>query len=68
MKQNKSKDKECSFTEDKGTRNDIFTLTSDMQRDLYICFIGYEKASDRVKCSQQKQDLRQLGIDVKTWE
>ena len=45
------------FMTDKGTRNAIFSLKTLMERaveaqkDLYLCFIDYSKAFDKVKYS-----------------
>ena len=43
---------------DAGTRNAIFTLrmickrSIEMQKDIYLCFIDYTKAFDKVKHAQ----------------
>ena len=43
------------YVPDKGTRNAIFTLSMlmerciEVQKDLYICFIDYSKAFDKVR-------------------
>ena len=56
-----------------GTRNAIFTLrmicerSIEMQKDIYICFIDFAKAFDKVK-HVQLLDMRQdLDIDGKQW-
>ena len=36
------------------------------QKDLYICFIDYVKAFDRVKHQELIKVLEQIGIDEKT--
>ena len=46
---------QCGFIRGKGTRNAIFILRMLMERaievkkDLYVCFVDYEKAFDRVR-------------------
>ncbi|GFR76350.1 retrovirus-related Pol polyprotein LINE-1 [Elysia marginata] len=57
---------------DKGTRNaTIFTLSMlmeravELQRDVYVCFIDYSKAFDKVKHSELFGILDQLNIDGK---
>ena len=56
------------FVPGKGTRNAIFTLSMlmerciEVQKDLYICFIDYSKAFDKVKLFEM---LNQLDIDGK---
>ena len=42
------------YMADKGTRNTILTLMEraiEVQKELYLCFIDYSKASDKVKHS-----------------
>ena len=59
------------FVPDKGTRNAIFTLSMlmerciEVQKDLYICFIDYFKAFDKVKHEKLFEMLNQLDIDGK---
>ena len=59
------------FVPDKGTRNAIFTLSMlmerciEVQKDLYICFIDYSKAFDKVKHDKLFEMLNQLDIDGK---
>ena len=59
------------FVPDKGTRNAIFTLSMlmerciEVQKDLYICFIDYSKAFDKVKHEKLFEMLNQLDIDGK---
>ena len=59
------------FVPDKGTRNAIFTLSMLMERcievpkDLYICFIDYSKAFDKVEHEKLFEMLNQLDIDGK---
>jgi len=56
---------------DKGTRNAIFILRMlseraiEMQKDIYVCFIDYEKAFDNVRHAQLFQDLGEIGLDTK---
>ncbi|GFS08569.1 RNA-directed DNA polymerase from mobile element jockey-like [Elysia marginata] len=62
---------QCGFIPDKGTRNAIFTLSMligravEVQRDVYLCFIDYSKAFDKVKHSELLGILDQLNIDGK---
>ncbi|GFR84702.1 RNA-directed DNA polymerase from mobile element jockey [Elysia marginata] len=64
---------QCGFIPDKGTRNAISTLSMlmeravEVQRDVYLCFIGYSKAFDKVKHSELFgiHVLDQLNIDGK---
>ena len=54
----------------KGTANTIFVLriserSIEMQKDLYLCFIDYEKAFDRVKHSEMVKMLENIGVDGK---
>ena len=59
------------FVPDKGTRNAIFTLTTLMERcietqkDLYLCFIDYSKAFDKVRHDELFKILEELDIDGK---
>ena len=59
------------FVEDKGTRNGIFTLSMLMERcievnkDLYMCFIDYSKAFDKVQHEKLFKILSSLDIDGK---
>ena len=47
-------DNQCGFIEGKGTANAIYILrqiierTLEVNKDLYVCFIDYTKAFDRV--------------------
>ena len=62
-------EEQCGFMEGKGTSNAIFILrmiverTIEKQRDLYLCFIDYEKAFDRVKHTHLMEILENIGID-----
>lgn len=59
------------FMPDKGTRNAIFVLrmiierSIEVQHDLYICFLDYMKAFDKVKHDSLFQILENLDIDGK---
>ncbi|GFR68102.1 RNA-directed DNA polymerase from mobile element jockey-like [Elysia marginata] len=59
------------FVPDKGTRNPIFTISLLMERavelqyNVYLCFIDYSKAFDKVKHSELFGILDQLNIDGK---
>ncbi len=62
---------QCGFIKEKGTRNAIFILRMLMERlievkkDLYVCFIDYEKAFYRVKHVDLMRMLEGLEIDGK---
>ena len=69
-------DKEVSrlqsgFQPGSGTREGIFNLrpicekATDVQKDVYICFIDYTKAFDRVKHFKMIECLLEIGIDDK---
>ena len=57
--------------EDAGTRNAIFVLRMiteravEMQIDVFMCFIDYSKAFDKVRHDELFEDLRKLGIHGK---
>ena len=59
------------FMADKGTRNAIFALRILMERavevqtDLYLCFIDYSKAFDKVRHSALFDILQGLNVDGK---
>ena len=63
--------KQFGFVRDKGTRNAIFTLSMlmerciEVQKDLYLCFIDYSKAFDKVKHERLFGMLENLDIDGK---
>ena len=63
--------KQFGFVRDKGTRNAIFTLSMlmerciEVQKDLYLCFIDYSKAFDKVKHEKLFEMLETLDIDGK---
>ena len=58
--------------EDTGTRNAIFMLRMlseraiEMQREVYVCFIDYTKAFDRVRHEELMDFLQDLDIDGKS--
>ena len=62
-------EEQCGFVEGKGTSNAIFMLRMiaermiEKQRDIYLCFIDYEKAFDRVKHTHLIQMLEDINID-----
>ena len=62
---------QCGFMKDTGTRHAIFTLrmicerSIEMQKDIYLCFIDYTKAFDKVKHVQLLDMLQDLDIDGK---
>ena len=56
------------FVEDAGTRNAIFLLRMiseraiEMQKDLYICFIDYTKAFEKVQHKEPFNSLQNLDL------
>ena len=64
-------EEQCGFVKDKGTRNAIYmlrTLTeraTEIQRDLYLCFIDYTKAFDKLRHEEIMSILDSLNIDGK---
>ena len=63
--------KQFGFVRDKGTRNAIFTLSMlmerciEVQKELYLCFINYSKAFDKVKHEKLFEMLENLDIHGK---
>ncbi|GFN88374.1 2-aminoadipate transaminase [Plakobranchus ocellatus] len=64
-------EEQCGFVEDKGTSNAIYILRTlieralEAQKDVYLCFIDYTKAFDRVRHNEIITQLKQLNIDGK---
>ena len=64
-------DNQCGFIEGKGTANAIYILrqiierTLEVNKDLYVCFIDYTEAFDRVRHEEIITILEQLNIDGK---
>ncbi|GFN80048.1 endonuclease-reverse transcriptase [Plakobranchus ocellatus] len=64
-------EEQCGFVEDKGTSNAIYILRTlieralEVQKDVYLCFINYTKAFDRVRHDEIITQLKQLNIDGK---
>jgi len=64
-------DTQFGFVPDKSTRNAIFTLSMlmersiEVKRDIYLCFIDYSKAFDKVRHEELFKILNQLNIDGK---
>ena len=62
---------QSGFRTGSGTREGIFNLRTvceraiDLGKDVYICFIDYTKAFDRVKHSKIIECLSEIGIDDK---
>ena len=60
---------QCVFVEGKGTTNAIFILRTLIERaleipkDVYLCFIDYTKAFDRVRHDEIIKELTKLKID-----
>ena len=69
-------DKECGnlqgwFRPGIGTREGIFNIRTiferklDVQQDVYLCFIDYTKAFDRVNHTKLIECLKEIGVDNK---
>lgn len=64
-------EEQFGFMPDKGTRNAVFVLkniierTIEMQQDVFLCFLDYKKAFDRVKHIDLLKMLHRVGIDDK---
>ncbi|GFR89803.1 endonuclease-reverse transcriptase [Elysia marginata] len=64
-------DEQYGFVEGKGTTNAIYKLHTliqraiEVQKDVYLCFIDYTKAFDRVRHDEIMKDLTQIKIDGK---
>ena len=62
---------QSGFRSRSGTREGIFNLRTvceeaiDLEKDVYICFIDYTKAFDRIKHSKIIECLSEMGIDDK---
>ena len=62
---------QSGFRNGKGTQERIFNLRTiierylEKQKDVYICFIDYEKASDRVNYEKLIEKLKLAGMDGK---
>ena len=64
-------DAQSDFRQGKGTREGLLNLRLICERHLevhkylYICFLDYEKAFDRVRHEPLMQCLREIGVDGK---
>src|SRR5438132_5417257 len=62
---------QCGFMNDTGTRNAIFILrnicerTIEVNKNLYLCFIDFTKAFDRVRHTKLLNMLQDLDLDGK---
>ena len=62
------------FVKDSGTRNAIFTLRNlveraiEMKRDVFLCFINYTKAFDKVRHDSLFKDLKTLNLPGKDYD
>jgi len=62
---------QCGFVEDAGTRNAFFMVRMlseraiEMQNYLYMCFIDYTKAFDKVQHAELLKMLETLDLDGK---
>ena len=58
------------FRKGSGTRNATFMLRTvlersiEKQKDLYMCFVDFEKAFDTVRHEQMAEGLRRMGVDA----
>ena len=64
-------EEQYGFVRGKGTTNAIFLLRMmseravEMQRDVFLCFIDYQKAFDTVRHEELLRMLERLGVDEK---
>src|SRR5215469_9357153 len=64
-------EEQYGFLKGKGIRNAIFALRNlaekafEVNQDLYLCFVDYEKAFDKVKHEDLMKMLEKLEIDGK---
>ena len=64
-------EEQCGFVEGKGTANAVYMLRTiieralEVQKDVYLCFIDYTKAFDKVKHDELLKLLNQLHVDGK---
>ena len=64
-------DEQFGFVPKKGTGNALFTLrvlaerALEVQKDLYVCFVDYEKAFDKVRHKDLFNILNELELDGK---
>lgn len=64
-------EEQCGFVEGKGTTNAIYILRTlierslEVQKEVYLCFIDYTKAFDRVKHGDLMKQLENIEIDGK---
>jgi hypothetical protein len=62
---------QCGFMNDTGTRNAIFILRNiceraiEVNKDLYLCFIDFNKAFDKVRHTKLLNMLQDLDLDGK---
>ena len=64
-------DAQSGFRQGKGTREGLLNLRLicerhlEVQKYVYICFLDYEKAFDRIRHEPLIQCLREIGVDGK---
>src|SRR5438552_17769286 len=62
---------QCGFMNDTGTRNAIFILrnicerSTEVNKNLYLCFIDFTKAFDKVRHNKLLNMLQDLDLDGK---
>ena len=69
--ENEISDVQSGFMSKKGTREGIFNMRmiceryNEVNKDIYACFIDYEKAFDRVRHETMIKCLQNIGLDGK---
>ena len=64
-------DAQSGFRQGKGTREGLLNIRLicerhlEVQKDVYICFLDYEMAFDRVRHEPLMQCLSEIGVDGK---
>ena len=64
-------DEQFGFVHGKGTNNALFSLrvlterALEVQKDVYVCFVDYEKAFDKVRHVDLFRMLKEAGLDGK---
>ena len=53
-----------AFSKEMGTRNATFLLRMVTEKDLFICFVDFEKAFDKVRHELMMERSTDLRVDV----